>query len=505
MANINRMKILVYTPFRVGSSYICNSLKDENLKKVTFFKDFKEKRHCENILLKDHTDQDKLESLKQESFDLIITSLRKPTDIFISAYIKDFQSKGYPYYFDKQDFSVEELVEHFLSFKWEEFEWLSLEENLNQIKEISGVDFANEEFDKELGYKLVGNALLLTHNFVFNRKNEYDDLLNKLKPQKNESYKYFMFSNSRTTGDLYKQFKKEIPEEFYERYKNLDEAFDEKYGIKILSVDNSFPKEHSEKILDFSICENPLGKYCVPNSTIHQGVGKIVSKGVVYEGCTARFIRENCEGKDVIHAGCFFGDMLPAISTRANHVWAFEPSEENFRYSKITKIINNLENVTLFNKALGSEISEVEIQIENPSGEKMGGCSRIKTKQGGAKTQKVKQSTLDYEVFPLCKEVSIIHLDIEGCEEDALEGSLKIIDSYFPILILETINSQGYDESKIKKSEWVKENLFSRGYEIADFKGVMGDSGFTGRVHGNTVLCHPKRPWKRYFDQINPI
>mgnify|MGYP005996391087 CR=1 FL=1 len=112
------MKILVYTPFRVGSSYICNSLKDENLKKVTFFKDFKEKRHCENILLKDHTDQDKLESLKQESFDLIITSLRKPTDIFISAYIKDFQSKGYPYYFDKQDFSVEELVEHFLSFKW---------------------------------------------------------------------------------------------------------------------------------------------------------------------------------------------------------------------------------------------------------------------------------------------------------------------------------------------------------------------------------------------------
>ena len=227
--------MLVYTPFRVGSSYICHSLKDQDLKKVTFFRDFEEKKDCGHFLLKDHTASHIAEKLKQESFDLIITSLRKPTDIFISAYIKDFQSKGYPYYFDKEIFYLEELVEHFLSFKWEEFEWLSLEENLKQIKEISGVDFANEEFDKELGSKRVGNTLLLTHDFVFNRKNEYHDLLNKLKPRKDKDYKDFVFSNSVTQGDLYKLFKKAIPEEFYDRYKYLDEAFDEKYGIDIKS------------------------------------------------------------------------------------------------------------------------------------------------------------------------------------------------------------------------------------------------------------------------------
>lgn len=490
------MKTLVYTPFRVGSSYICESLKDENVKKVTFFNELKVKENqSDSFLIKDHTSQERTDFLKKKGFDLIVTCLRKPTDIFISAYIKDFREDGYPYSLGRSEFSVKELVDHFLSFEWEDFEWLSIKRNLDQIREISGVDFNKEEFDKKKGYNLIDRTLLLTHDFVFNRKEEYHNLINELKPVDKSKYQFYSFSNYDTDKDLYNDFKKAIPKEFFEKYKHLDEEFDNKFGRDI-----------QREILDVTICENEFGKYCVPNNTIQEGVGRIVKKGVVYEGCTVRFIRDNCEGKDVIHAGSFFGDMLPALSEKANHLWAFEPVKENFRCSQITKILNDLKNVTLVNCALGSENQKSKIQIKRLSGESLGGCCSIERRVKKAEAESIKIIRLDdFLKTTNSKEVSIIHLDIEGFEEKALKGSLETIQSSYPILILEAIEDQKYNESLILESKWFKENIFTLGYELADFDGVMGDSGYKGRVHGNVVLCHPKNPWKKYFNQKNEL
>lgn len=244
------MKILVYTPFRVGSSYICRSLKDQDLKKVTFFRDLEEeKKKANHLLIKDHTQQEITNLLKNEDLDLIITCIRKPTEIFISSFIKNFQDKGFPYYFDKEDFTIQELVDHFLSFEWHEFEWLSNEQNLKQIYEISGVDFSKENFDKNLGYNLIGKTLLLTHNFVFNEKDKYHELLQKIKPRQDSEYQNFVFSNRVDRKDIYKDFKDAIPRDFFDKYDQLDKKFQQKFG-KMNNV-NRFLNRKQDKDLYF--------------------------------------------------------------------------------------------------------------------------------------------------------------------------------------------------------------------------------------------------------------
>jgi len=56
------------------------------------------------------------------------------------------------------------------------------------------------------------------------------------------------------------------------------------------------------------------------------------------------------------------------------------------------------------------------------------------------------------EVIPADHNISILQLDIEGYEEQALKGCLKTIKRNRPILILE-------DDQKITKSEWFKLNV----------------------------------------------
>lgn len=499
------MKILVYTPFRVGSSYICQSLKDQDLKKVTFFRDLEEeKKKTNHILIKDHTQQERTNVLKSEDLDLIITCIRKPTEVFISSFIKDFQDKGYPYYFDKEVFTIQELVDHFLSFEWHEFEWLSNEQNLKQIYEISGVDFNKENFDKNLGYNLIGKTLLLTHNFVFNEKDKYHELLQKIKPRQDSEYQNFVFSNRVDKKDIYKDFKDAIPRSFFDKYDKLDKNFQQKFGT-VNRVDTRFYERPTDGILDATICKNELGSYCIPKPEIKRGAGRIINeKGKVYEACLLHFVRDNCNNKDVVQAGAFFGDMLPAISRWANHVWSFEPVRRYFRCAQITIQLNDLKNITLKNLALGKDNEEGQIRTRNKFGEPIGGGSRIQdidNKEIGCETIQI--ARLDDQITNWSeREISIIQLDVEKFEPQALEGAFGIIDKWHPILILEAIESE-YKPEIVTESDWYRDNIFSRGYEVADFQGVMGDSGYVGRIHGNIVLCHPNRPWKKYFNQEN--
>jgi hypothetical protein len=65
------------------------------------------------------------------------------------------------------------------------------------------------------------------------------------------------------------------------------------------------------------------------------------------------FLQENCQSGDIVHAGPYFGEFLPALADVADNVWAFEPKEENYRCAVITQMINQLHNVELHNAALG--------------------------------------------------------------------------------------------------------------------------------------------------------
>ena len=105
-------------------------------------------------------------------------------------------------------------------------------------------------------------------------------------------------------------------------------------------------------------------KYFVPTYAMHRPAVKDICKGKLFEPNTHKFVETLCGKKSgsIVHAGTFFGDMLPNFSKFVNgSVYAFEPVLENFLLAKLSVDVNNLSNVILLNSALSSSISNLRI------------------------------------------------------------------------------------------------------------------------------------------------
>lgn len=231
------------------------------------------------------------------------------------------------------------------------------------------------------------------------------------------------------------------------------------------------PKKNSIEVLGGVIAYNKYGGYFTPLSSLHRPAVQEILKGDVFEPETIKFIIRNGGHGDIVHAGTFFGDFLPGISSSLSDeckVWAFEPNPENFRCAQITCLINNLGNVELFNSGLGIKKSTANMLVELESGYKLGGASKILKETEKGKTIDVEINSID-DIIPKERSVSIIQLDVEGYEKEALIGGLRTINRCKPILILE-------DNNKIIETNWFAENILSLGYEI------------NHKIHANTLL-----------------
>lgn len=189
-------------------------------------------------------------------------------------------------------------------------------------------------------------------------------------------------------------------------------------------------------VLDCVIAYNEYGGYCIPKSSAHRPAAQKVLAGEVHEPETIKFIRENCGDGGVVHAGAYFGDFLPALADCAA-VLAFEPNMENYRCACITVHISALSNAIIYNHGLARRTGGAILQIQDEYGESLGGGSRvIEPIDASGGVEKVKMMTLD-RMIPDNADVSLIHLDVEGYEYNALRGAIKTIKRCFPIIIVE--------------------------------------------------------------------
>lgn len=225
----------------------------------------------------------------------------------------------------------------------------------------------------------------------------------------------------------------------------------------------------SHSVLQCSIAYNKYGGYCVPLSSRHRPAAKKIHTGEVWEPETIEFLRAHCQNGDIVHAGTFFGDFLPALAQPLPadaKVWAFEPNPENYRCALITTSINGIQKtIELMNARLGERQGSLSMITADADGRSLGGSSRIvgeSTEEGSITVQIV---AID-EVVPSNRKVSIIQLDVEGFERPALSGALQTIQRCRPIIILETVPEES----------WFSENILRLGYRIE------------GTLHDNTVL-----------------
>ena len=217
------------------------------------------------------------------------------------------------------------------------------------------------------------------------------------------------------------------------------------------------------------IGRNKYGKYCIPvSSSKTSPPAKKALSGDVYEPKTIEFIISNYKNGDIIHAGAYFGDFLPALSKACRGiVWAFEPKHEHYVCALKTLELNNITNVELRQAGLGEKEQTCQLQIVMDNGETTwgGGSSITQQEKPEDMVEDIAIVSVD-ETIPRNRNISILHLDVEGFEQQALMGSLNTIQRCLPILIVETLPT----------GMWLSEFLFPLGYKVI------------GKVHRNTIL-----------------
>lgn len=223
------------------------------------------------------------------------------------------------------------------------------------------------------------------------------------------------------------------------------------------------------------VTTNEFGTYYVPFGLEQRPASKAVLNGGVYEPKTIKFMRDHAGTGDVIHAGAFFGDFIPALSSALApdaKLWAYEPNPSNFAAAQYTVEMNKLRNVKLTNAALSSRDDRLLFKTQDEDGKSLGGLSHY-TEEEGPGVEPVSSVMLDYHVG-VERPVSVLQLDVEGHEKQALRGAFHIISRWKPILILEYFDKLRWIQRNFQAGDYVKVGKLHSNYVFAP-----ADSGIT--------------------------
>lgn len=222
---------------------------------------------------------------------------------------------------------------------------------------------------------------------------------------------------------------------------------------------------------DSVVASNEHGAYCVPRSSLHRPVSRAILDARVWEPRTLDLVRGTDADGDIVHAGTFFGDFIPALARSRELgavVWAFEPNRENYECARITIELNGLENVTLSHAGLDERGGAALLATSDGKGLALGGGSRLlcdPSRAQGLSNEEVNLVAID-DVVSSDRRVAVIQLDVEGHEREALTGAMHTIERCRPLIVLETLPPES----------WIAEHLAPLGYRVA------------GTVDANTIV-----------------
>lgn len=172
-------------------------------------------------------------------------------------------------------------------------------------------------------------------------------------------------------------------------------------------------------------------------------------------------------GTNVLDIGAHIGTetiLMAQCVGKDGHVFSYEPQKKNFRELWANCLLNHLqERVTLFRMAIGSSHNTVEIGqiVSNSSGEVDEGGIGIWG--GGDKTE---MRTIDSFNF---KNVSLVKIDVEGCENAVLDGMVNTIRMNKPVIIIEICGGWPWNMAPPdvkRRIFFTQQKLIDLGYEV---------------------------------------
>lgn len=182
---------------------------------------------------------------------------------------------------------------------------------------------------------------------------------------------------------------------------------------------------------------------------------------------TLKTLRKMSETHVIIDGGgCILDSALVFREFCPKHrIVSFEPAKPIYELGLKTIELNNLHNVTYENLALGDKNEDIKISL-NTSGNIGGNCV---TKSNDGNIIQSRSIRLDDYVKEHNLKVGLIKTDVEGFEQQLLEGAINTIKEQKPILLI-SIYHNYHDFYKIKP--WLES--LNLGYKFNFFKGIDG-------------------------------
>jgi FkbM family methyltransferase len=195
-------------------------------------------------------------------------------------------------------------------------------------------------------------------------------------------------------------------------------------------------------------------------------------------------------GDNVVDAGANIGLVtlwMARLVGPAGRVYSFEPNPLLFGSLNESIGSNGYRNVSTFCFALGSEQSERELRV--PLGN-AGGGSIVLPIADATRRFTVKVHALD-ECLDDIKSLSLLKLDLEGGEYDALRGAQSILSEFQPVILFEATEVQSQEAISM---------LRDLGYEFLSiqrsFLAVRTEPLSSNRTNTHDVLAAPRTKFR---------
>lgn len=178
--------------------------------------------------------------------------------------------------------------------------------------------------------------------------------------------------------------------------------------------------------------------YFVPKYALHRPV----ARKILRKKRAAEELHSLVEGVmewrpgNMLHAGTFFGDMLPSFSRKTpGVVYAFEPVLENYLLARQVTERNDLDNVLLFHAGLAERARAGRVETRGPVRHRGGTAFVVSDPERPTHaTQRVALISVDQLAID---DLSLVQLDVEGFDRQVLEGALETIARNEPVIVLE--------------------------------------------------------------------
>lgn len=152
--------------------------------------------------------------------------------------------------------------------------------------------------------------------------------------------------------------------------------------------------------------------------------------------------------------GANVGFYTLLFARHAKHVYAFEPYLPNIQKLKKTLSVNKVSNATIVPVAISNKLGTLKFQIgKNNALGKLNPTGNLTVK-----STSIDSFVIDHEA------PSIIKIDVEGAELEALQGAEKTLKDFFPTILVSTHSE--------KLKEKCLEFLFLHGYVVYS---IIGD------------------------------